>query len=103
MSDIFDEIQSFIEDQQLSFLSTVRKVAENRMSFSRFGDGEIRLMLRPQYDLKFQKNSPQLAESLRSVLTDSSDGLFLWVSLTSTENSIGAECGATSGGISNVY
>lgn len=77
MSDIFDEIQSFIEDQQLSFLSTVRKVAENRMSFSRFGDGEIRLMLRPQYDLKFQKNSPQLAESLRSVLTDSSDGLLV--------------------------
>ncbi|WP_231445202.1 GT-D fold domain-containing glycosyltransferase [Brevibacterium zhoupengii] len=77
MTRIFEEIQTTVDTKQLSFLDTVNSLRDRQISFSRFGDGEIRLMLRPQYNLKFQKNSPQLAESLRAVLADQTGQLLV--------------------------
>lgn len=71
------EVQEFVEDRQLSFVDTLDSIGRDGLSFARFGDGEMRLMLRPDYKLKFQKNSPELADDLRRVLVEPSDSLLV--------------------------
>ena len=46
----------------------MRRVARDRLSLARFGDGELKIMLRPQYNLRFQPWSAGLAGDLRAVL-----------------------------------
>lgn len=65
---ILDDVQSFMSSIQLSFLDTLQVLADEELSFSRFGDGELKLMLRPDYKLRFQQNSPQVAAALRETL-----------------------------------
>lgn len=74
---IYSEINDVIESRQLSMLETVKTIAENRMSFARMGDGEFKLMLRPNYDIQFQHNSPKLASELRKILETPSEDLLL--------------------------
>ncbi len=66
---MFAEIREFTEAQQLGFEDTMRRVAGDRMSLARFGDGELKIMLRPQYNLRFQPWSAELAGDLRAVLS----------------------------------
>jgi Glycosyltransferase GT-D fold len=61
-------IRDFDKAAQLSFTDTVELLAKERISFARFGDGELKLMLRPTYKLAFQKNSQALRESLAEVV-----------------------------------
>ncbi|WP_306204766.1 GT-D fold domain-containing glycosyltransferase [Actinoplanes sp. RD1] len=65
---MFAEIREFTEAQQLGFEETMRRVAHDRLSLARFGDGELKIMLRPQYNLRFQPWSAGLAGDLRAVL-----------------------------------
>ncbi|MEU7902646.1 GT-D fold domain-containing glycosyltransferase [Actinoplanes sp. NPDC049118] len=64
----FAEIREFTEACQLGFEDTVRKVARERISLARFGDGELKTMLRPEFNLRFQPWSAALAGDLRQVL-----------------------------------
>ncbi|GAA0202562.1 GT-D fold domain-containing glycosyltransferase [Glutamicibacter creatinolyticus] len=79
LAPIYDELHEVLESRQLSMLETVQSISNKRLSFARFGDGEFRLMLRPNYDIKFQRNSPQLANDLRRILTEPVDGLLIGV------------------------
>lgn len=72
-----NEVQDYVDERQLSFLDTIKVIRDEGLSFARFGDGEMKSMLRPDYNLAFQKNSPALASALRSVYTDTSDNLLL--------------------------
>lgn len=74
---IYKEINDAIESRQLSMLETVHTIAEKHLSFARMGDGEFKLMLRPNYDIPFQRNSPMLASELRYILENPSDKLLL--------------------------
>ncbi|GAA2505890.1 GT-D fold domain-containing glycosyltransferase [Winogradskya humida] len=65
---IYAEIREFTEARQYGFEETMRRVAQERLSLARFGDGELKIMLRPQFGLKFQPWSAGLAGELRAVL-----------------------------------
>lgn len=79
LSQTYSEINSVIETRQLSMLDTVKSIAENNLSFARMGDGEFKLMLRPNYDIKFQTNSPELARELKHILTEKQENLLLGI------------------------
>lgn len=66
---VLDEVQAFAAEQQLGFAETIEALIERPLSFARFGDGEFRLMLRAEYNLRFQPNSPQLQVALREALS----------------------------------
>ena len=63
------DVERFHADCVLDVESTLRRIAERRMSFARFGDGEFRAMLNPDYTLRFQENSDAMRTDLRNVLT----------------------------------
>ncbi|GII99320.1 polysaccharide pyruvyl transferase [Sediminihabitans luteus] len=67
------EVQAFANARQLTMLETLRHLAQTDDSVARFGDGEFRMMLRSDYDLRFQRNSPELRAALREVLAASGD------------------------------
>lgn len=67
---ILDDVESVMGPRQIGFLETLAEIRKNRLSFARFGDGELRIMLRPDYKLRFQRNSPELRQALRALLTE---------------------------------
>ncbi len=62
------KVRDFNNSAQLSLSETMAVLAEEQISFARFGDGELKLMLRPTYKLAFQKNSEALRKSLTEVI-----------------------------------
>ena len=60
---------------------TIRRIADERCSISRFGDGEL-LMTSPDKAIGFQKGDPRLAARLREVLTSHDEGHLVCVSDT---------------------
>lgn len=71
-----DGVSAFAASKQLGFLETVATIRDNNLSFARFGDGELRTMLRADYKLSFQPNSADLAAGLAAALTPA-DGLLV--------------------------
>lgn len=69
-SPILDEVEEFARHRQLGFISTIEAIRDHKLSFARFGDGELQMMLREDYKLAFQRNSPELRAALRGVLAD---------------------------------
>ena len=67
--DVLGEVAAFTSAHQLGFEQTMRRLRAERLSFARFGDGEFRIMLRPEFNLRFQPWSAGLAGDLRAVLT----------------------------------
>lgn len=65
---VLDRVTAFAESRQLGFLETVWRLRDSEESFARFGDGELKTMLRPEYKLAFQANSAALSAALRSAL-----------------------------------
>ena len=63
------EVEDFYVSHVLGFEDTLRKIADDRLSFARFGDGEFRAMLNADHNLRFQVGSPELQAALKSVLT----------------------------------
>lgn len=51
----------------LNIKDTIDDIIKNKLSVSRFGDGEFRLML-PQYELEFQENSEIIRKKMREVI-----------------------------------
>lgn len=66
-----DSVAAFAAARQLGFLQTVERIRDNNLSFARFGDGELRMMLQADYRLSFQANSGKLSDSLRGAFTPS--------------------------------
>lgn len=66
---VLDEAQAFTAARQMSFRETLVNIARDGLSFARFGDGELRMMLRAEYSVKFQRNNPDLQADLAEVLT----------------------------------
>lgn len=67
--EVLAEVDDFTREHQLGFQQTLERLVRERISFARFGDGELRIMLRPEFNLRFQRWSAGLAEELRGVLT----------------------------------
>ena len=67
--DVLQEVADFTAEHQIGFTRTLERIARDRVSFARFGDGELRIMLRPEFNLRFQRWSAGLATDLRAVLT----------------------------------
>jgi hypothetical protein len=67
-NDVLDEVRTFTTMHQLGFEQTLERITTGRVSFARFGDGEFRTMLRPEFNLRFQPWSAGLASDLREVL-----------------------------------
>jgi len=65
---ILDRVGAFAESRQLGFLETVHHLRDTGKSFARFGDGEMKTMLRADYKLAFQPNSTALSAALRAAL-----------------------------------
>jgi hypothetical protein len=61
------EVQEFVNARQHTMLDTLRRLATSDSSLARFGDGEFRLMLRADFDLRFQRNSPELQRDLLEI------------------------------------
>jgi hypothetical protein len=67
--DVLQDVRDFTTEHQLGFARTLERIIQERLSFARFGDGELKIMLRPEFNLRFQRWSAGLATDLRAVLT----------------------------------
>lgn len=77
-SSTLDDVFNTIQPRLMSMPETLKVLAESEASLARFGDGEFRMLLRPDIDIQFQKNSPQLRDQLLKILsTSSSDRLLV--------------------------
>jgi hypothetical protein len=61
-------LDAFYRAHVLGLEETLQRLADRQISFARFGDGEFRAVLHPDYDLRLQQGSPELAAALRRVL-----------------------------------
>lgn len=64
-----DDVTRFSSAHQLGFEDTMARLIDGTSSLARFGDGELLSMLRPGYDLYFQRTTPELSAELRSIWT----------------------------------
>jgi hypothetical protein len=62
------DVSAFFERQVSSLRETLEMLATTDISMARFGDGEFRLMLRDDFNLRFQPNSSALQQDLEAVL-----------------------------------
>ncbi|MCC3271146.1 GT-D fold domain-containing glycosyltransferase [Arthrobacter zhangbolii] len=79
MRDVLVEVRAVIQDRQMSMLETMQQIESGR-SIARWGDGELKLMMQPEFQLMFQQSSPALARDLQNMLFDhdmNSDRLIL--------------------------
>lgn len=67
LRDVLADVDSTIQDRTMSMMETMDRVREGA-SLARWGDGEIRLMLQPEFNLSFQQPDPGLASELASIL-----------------------------------
>lgn len=67
LREVLMEVRLLIQSRQMSMLETVGELASGK-SIARWGDGEIKLMLQPEFELMFQKSSPALAAELRGLM-----------------------------------
>lgn len=65
---VLNELEEFSVERQMNFRDTLHAISEPHVSFARFGDGELKLMLREGYNLRFQKNSDSLRRDLHATL-----------------------------------
>jgi hypothetical protein len=63
------QVKELTDKVQYDLRDTLELVAERKLSFARFGDGEFRTMFRYDYNLAFQPNSPRLRAALKRVLS----------------------------------
>lgn len=77
MAPIQKRVFDLLQGKQLGFIESVEAIATERKSLARFGDGEFRLMYRPEFSIKFHRNSPDLMKALQSVLTEPSENTLI--------------------------
>lgn len=62
----------------LGMEEALKKIKEEKKSISRFGDGEMNIILGIK-DIKFQKYTPYLSERLREILTEKQDFCYIGI------------------------
>ena len=67
---IRDELATILATRQLDTLKTLSHLAEKRLSLSRFGDGELRMMLNSRSSTQFQESRPRLMRALRELFSE---------------------------------
>jgi Glycosyltransferase GT-D fold len=65
---VLDEVGAFAAEHVMGLDETLRRVIDDKVSLARFGDGELRMMLREDFSLRFQPQRPGLAADLAAVL-----------------------------------
>lgn len=65
---LMTEVEEFARTRQLSMTDTVKRIRDEKLSFVRFGDGEMQFMLKDDFWQGMHKNSPELQQALWSVL-----------------------------------
>lgn len=75
--DLMHEVTNFHSRQVRSMHESLELLASTNASLARFGDGEFRLMLRPEFNLRFQQNSPRLEDALKEVFMSKSENLLV--------------------------
>jgi hypothetical protein len=71
------EVHEFVTTRQMSYEETLEQLAQGEVSFARFGDGELRLMVDPMYRLGFQVNGAGLRSALEDTLRQERRDLLL--------------------------
>lgn len=71
---VLSDVDEAIQTRQYSMMETMEELHKGK-SIARWGDGEIRLMLQPEFELSFQKPNPELALELKRIL-ESYDSIF---------------------------
>lgn len=59
----------------------ITEIVKNKKSFSRFGDGELSIILDKKFNINFQSNSIELREKLSDVLSSNLDNLIIGISV----------------------
>lgn len=67
LRDVMADVDRTIQSRQYSMMETLNLVAQGR-SLARWGDGEVKLMLQPEFDLMFQDSNKDLAHDLQNLL-----------------------------------
>ncbi|QEP07033.1 GT-D fold domain-containing glycosyltransferase [Glutamicibacter sp. ZJUTW] len=67
LRDVMADVDRTIQRRQYSMMETLDLVAQGR-SLARWGDGEVKLMLQPEFDLMFQNSNMDLAKDLQDLL-----------------------------------
>lgn len=75
--DMQREYYAKVVSRQLSFVETLREVADRELSFARFGDGEFGLAADPMKNISFQTGSFELSRRLQDILSVPRDGLLI--------------------------
>lgn len=70
LSPVIDQLRHTVQSKQLSYLETLERIREEGLSFARFGDGELRMIVQPEFNARFQNNSPGLRLALEGVLKE---------------------------------
>ncbi|MBE6158490.1 MAG: DUF1792 domain-containing protein [Firmicutes bacterium] len=60
----------------------VDEIVYSKKSFSRFGDGELSLILNDKFNLSFQKNSEELRNALKKVLNSDLKNLIIGINIS---------------------
>lgn len=76
-SDVMQSVTDFHQRQVMSMRESLELLASSDSSLARFGDGEFRLMLRPEFNLRFQQNSPELQDELRKTFMSTSENVLI--------------------------
>lgn len=69
LRDVLDDVDRHIQNRQYTMLETMDLVAQG-YSLARWGDGEVKLMLQPEFELMFQRSNSDLAEELQNMFID---------------------------------
>ncbi|WP_193084665.1 GT-D fold domain-containing glycosyltransferase [Brevibacterium aurantiacum] len=69
LKETLGEVDQEIQGRQLSMLETMEQIRAGK-SIARWGDGEIRLMLQPEFELSFQRPNQRLAATLKQIIRD---------------------------------
>lgn len=67
LREILADVDRVIQDRQYSMMETMEQLSSGK-SVARWGDGEVRLMVQPEFELSFQKPDQKLARELRGIL-----------------------------------
>ena len=74
---IYAELRTFMSDHCLDFQATMERLAKQDIGFTRFGDGEFKVMLRVDGNHKFQTVVPELQNELIGIFANSHENLLV--------------------------
>lgn len=69
LREILVDVDTVIQSRQMTTMETMVAIQSGK-SIARWGDGELKLMLQPEFELPFQRSSAALAEDLKWMLRD---------------------------------